>query len=587
MPDDAIQQNSDDLHDEKSPIDVSEKASHTTHSSVENLYQDDGSLEPIYYAKTLVLNRAIEEIGMGKYQYMLFLVSGFGWFADSVWPLITGLILTPVVDEFGFTPPFLSLAANAGLLVGAVFWGLGCDIWGRRWCFNITLFLAGVFGLAAGGSSNFITLASLLAVMGVGVGGNLPIDSAVFLDFVPASRQYLLTFMSIFWCLGQLLVNLLAWPLIANFSCPVASPSSPQPCARSDNMGWRYLLFLLGGITLLLWGARFFLFDLAESPRYLIGKGRDAEAVSIIHRIAAYNRTTSSLTVEQLTSIGAYSDEKNEKSTSGGGGGGKVWSLTRTSDFTLDHVKSLFRTRKTAYSTSLLISVWGIIGLASTLYNNFLSFLLNSKGAHFDDASLNITYRNTFILSVVGIPAAFFATWLVEIPQLGRRGALATSAGTHGFPKIFTISSPLINTHPLTASHPLAPSESTLIHPHPLLIISPYKNTALTGAFLFATTTARTSNALLGWNCGYSFFSNVMYGILYAISPEIFPAKDRGTGNGLTAAATRVFGLIAPIIALYADITTSVPVYISGALIIFAGGLALLLPYEPRGKASM
>ena len=84
----------------------------------------------------------------------------------------------------------------------------------------------------------------------------------------------------------------------------------------------------------------------------------------------------------------------------------------------------------------------------------------------------------------------------------------------------------------------------------------------LTGVFLFASTTARSSNALLGWNCAYSFFSNVclqcsqvlsspdklgpkiMYGVLYAISPELFPAKDRGTGNGLTATATRVFGVI-------------------------------------------
>ena len=35
-----------------------------------------------------------------------------------------------------------------------------------------------------------------------------------------------------------------------------------------------------------------------------------------------------------------------------------------------------------------------------------------------------------------------------------------------------------------------------------------------------------------------------MYGVLYAISPELFPAKDRGTGNGLTATATRVFGIL-------------------------------------------
>jgi hypothetical protein len=95
-----------------------------------------------------------------------------------------------------------------------------------------------------------------------------------------------------------------------------------------------------------------------------------------------------------------------------------------------------------------------------------------------------------------------------------------------------------------------------------------------------------------------------MYGVLYAISPEIFPAKDRGTGNALTATATRVFGVIvsvtlfhsvcenadweqAPIIALYADLATAVPVYISGALILFAAGLALLIPFEPRGKTSL
>ena len=116
----------------------------------------------------------------------------------------------------------------------------------------------------------------------------------------------------------------------------------------------------------------------------------------------------------------------------------------------------------------------------------------------------------------------------------------------------------------------------------------------------------------------------IMYGVLYAISPEIFPAKDRGTGNGLTATATRLFAIVvrkrrsctpqilalfhslgspmtdptpiltipsshfqSPIIALYADLTTAVPVYVSGALILLAGALTLALPFEPRGKASL
>ena len=78
-----------------------------------------------------------------------------------------------------------------------------------------------------------------------------------------------------------------------------------------------------------------------------------------------------------------------------------------------------------------------------------------------------------------------------------------------------------------------------------------------------------------------------MYGVLYALSPELFPTKNRGTGNALVAAANRVFGIMAPIIALYANLATSVPIYISGALFIVAGFLALLLPFEPRGKASL
>ncbi|KAJ7026293.1 MFS general substrate transporter [Mycena alexandri] len=500
----------------------------TAAKELKGLYDDASvdhvdQIDPVYHAKARVLNTALQEIGMGRYQYYLFICAGFGWFADSVWPLITGLILTPVIAEFRFNGPFLSLAANIGLLVGAIVWGLGADVWGRKWSFNITLMIAGVFGLAAGGSPDFVALASLLAVVGVGVGGNLPIDSAVFLDLVPASHQYLLTVMSVWWSLGQLLVSLLAWPLIANFSCASAST-----CSKSDNMGWRYLLFTLGALTLILASIRFFVFRLLESPRYLVGIGEDQRAVDVIHQIASYNSTTTSLSLEDLTGVEKHTQDNTESRPL----------FSKTSIFTMTHIKALFMTRKMAISTSLLIALWGIIGLASTLYNSFLPFLLASRGAQFNDGSLYLTYRNQVILSVIGIPGAFLAGWAVELPYIGRKGTLSISSG-------------------------------------------------LTGAFLFASTTARSSVQLLGWNCGYVFFSNIMYGVLYAISPEIFPAKDRGTGNALVSTATRVFGVIAPVIALYANLATAVPVYISGALIFFAALLALFLPFEPRGKASM
>lgn len=509
-----------------------DKASVASSQTREDDVLPDGSLDPVYQAKAHVLNRAIQDIGMGRYQWQLFVVTGFGWLADNLWPIVTGLILAPVLNEFDAKGPFLKLGQNIGLLVGAFAWGVGSDVWGRRWSFNITLFITGVFALAAGGAPSFESLTAFVTLWSIGVGGNLPVDSAIFLEFIPGSHQYLLTVLSIWWAFGQLLGSLIAWPLISNYSCEQGASS----CPRSQNMGWRYFLFAMGGLMLLLWGVRFFVFKLYESPKYLMGRGKDQQAVDVVHFVASKNGRSSNLSVEDLRSLDSGSTAAVDAAPLDTSALGAV---RRTlAAFSLDHVKALFATRQLAWSTSLLIVIWALIGLAFPLYNAFVTYFLATRGADFGDGSVYITYRNQVILSVIGVPGALLAGWLVDLPYIGRRGTLS----------IFTI---------------------------------------LTGVFLFASTTARSSDALLGWNCGYSFTSNVMYGVLYAISPEIFPTKDRGTGNGIVATANRIFGVMAPIIALYADLTTSVPIFISGAIFIVAGLIALLIPFEPRGKASL
>jgi hypothetical protein len=45
---------------------------------------EEGQIDPAYHAKVQVLNDAIQDIGMGKYQWHLFCVAGFGWFSDNV-----------------------------------------------------------------------------------------------------------------------------------------------------------------------------------------------------------------------------------------------------------------------------------------------------------------------------------------------------------------------------------------------------------------------------------------------------------------------------------------------------------------------
>lgn len=38
---------------------------------------------------------------------------------------------------------------------------------------------------------------------------------------------------------------------------------------------------------------------------------------------------------------------------------------------------------------------------------------------------------------------------------------------------------------------------------------------------------------------------------------------------------------------MFGDLQTVVPVYVSGTLFVAAGVIVLLLPFEPRGKASL
>lgn len=490
-----------------------------------------------YTAKATALNRAIQDIGMGRYQWQLFVVIGFGWASDNLWPIVVSLIMPPVSYEFSAPrPPLLTLAQNIGLLVGALLWGFGCDIFGRRWAFNLTIGITGVFGLVAAGSPSFAAICVFAALWSVGVGGNLPVDSAIFLEFLPGSHQYLLTILSITWAFAQLLANLVAWPLLGNMTC---DEDGGRPCQKSDNMGWRYLLITMGGLAMAMFTGRFVLFTLFESPKFLMGKGRDEEAVQVVREIAKRNGRRTSFSLSHLVDT----DDSENENDIGAHAPAPVLNTQslirmRLEKLSFDHVRALFDTPRRAWSTSLIILVWAFIGLGFPLYNAFLPYIQQSRGADFGDGSTYITYRNSLIIAVLGIPGCLLGGVLVEMPSFGRKGTLTLSA-------------------------------------------------FCTGAFLLASTTATTSNALLGWNCAYNFMSNILSAVLYAYTPELFLTKDRGTGNALTASANRIFGIMAPIIAMYADLQSAVPVYVSGVLYIVVGGLVMLIPYETRGAASL
>ena len=110
-----------------------------------------------------------------------------------------------------------------------------------------------------------------------------------------------------------------------------------------------------------------------------MSRGRDAEAVAVIHAVAEYNGVKSSLTLADLTRIAvsknldAFDDERTLTGEEGAPSTihevkkHSHWEVAKNMlrKYDLSHVKGLYATRKLAYSTTLVIIIWGtLIGVA-------------------------------------------------------------------------------------------------------------------------------------------------------------------------------------------------------------------------------
>lgn len=455
------------------------------------------------------------------------------------------IISPPVQTEFAVKRiAFLAVAKYAGLVVGSTVWPMTADFIGRRVAFNITLLISSVAGLVGAGSPNFVAIATFCAFLGLGTGGNQPVDSAIFLEFIPATHQYLLTMQSAFWSVGQAVAALIAWPLISRYSCAKGA----EVCNFNDNLGWRYTFWTFGGLTLFMFLLRM-LFRMPETPKYLLGKGLDEQAVEVVQNIAKRNGSTTWLTVSHFEAVDRQlamqkalreSEEEAEQvaTTSSAVNAEKRNIIKRNLDkFAPDKIRSLFSSPRLALSTSLMLFLWCSIGMAYPLYNSFIPIYLERKGVTYGATSINTTYRNYAIQAVCGIPASLLGGVTVDMKRIGRKGT-----GTFAC--------------------------------------------LCTGVFLFLFTRASTPASVLGFSCAIAFFQNLVYGLLYSYTPELFPAPVRGTANGLVAMFNRLSGLMAPIIAAYIGIDTDMPVWISAALFMVAGLVFLALPYEMRGRAA-
>lgn len=113
---------------------------------------------------------------------------------DSWILLLQSIISTQAGYEFTpFYPKALTIAVYVGMLAGALFWGFSGDMIGRRFSFNVSLFLCSLFSIIAGAAPNWASLATFIALLGFGGGGNLIMDTTVFIEYLPSNKQWVLS----------------------------------------------------------------------------------------------------------------------------------------------------------------------------------------------------------------------------------------------------------------------------------------------------------------------------------------------------------------------------------------------------------
>ncbi|KAL2796215.1 MFS general substrate transporter [Aspergillus keveii] len=468
-----------------------------------------------------LVNAAIDKIGMTPFQWKLFFLNGFGYSVDSLLIICQSIAQPSVVTEYGNPSSKLkgiSLGSQIGLLIGAAIWGLSADIIGRRFAFNASLLLAAVFVIIAGGMPGYIPFAALVALYSWAVGGNYILDSTSLLEFLPSGHSWLVTFMSIWWAVGYTVAGLLAWAFMANYSCP--STATPDTCSRSENMGWRYLHFTCGGLVLILSILRLLVVRMVQTPKWLIAQNRDEEVITFLSSLAEKYGRPMTLTLDDLRREGNV--HNTERS---------AWSSNRIAQ----HVLGLFQTRQLAWSYTVIILNWLVIGMVSPLYHVFLPYYLQTQGRKVGASSTYLTWRNYAINQVSGLAGPILAAVLVESKFVGRRGTMALGA-------------------------------------------------LLTMLLQFGYTQIRTPAQNVGVSAAISAASNMYYGTIYAYTPEILPSAHRATGYALCLVVNRVGGIAGVLVGSYANVETTAPLFVCAALFALLIFLSLLLPFESRGK---
>ncbi|KAE8739516.1 hypothetical protein FOCC_FOCC015012, partial [Frankliniella occidentalis] len=264
---------------------------------------------------------AIALTGTGRFHLMLLIISGSTITCTTSEILGPSYLLPAAACDLRMSDlekGVLGAIVYIGMIFGSHFWGYLADTRGRRNIIRLTLFADAAVAVLAAFSPNFATFVTLKFLSGFFMTAPQAVAYAYLGEFhSPDNRARAFVWAGVFPALGLLLLPAMGWLVL------------PQPWAVTlplvgEAHSWRVYVVLCG-MPSLLTALGFCL--LPESPKYLLSRGRDEDALRVTGLMPATSEAST-----QKTADGPVQDPGLLRS---------VWNQTAPL-FTCEHLLSTF-----------------------------------------------------------------------------------------------------------------------------------------------------------------------------------------------------------------------------------------------------
>jgi putative MFS transporter len=215
-------------------------------------------------------NLSIEDVRLNGFHRLLSIRSGGGWIMDGYVLSIIGVAsvqFSAALHLNGFWEGMIAASALIGIFFGGFFGGWMTDRIGRKKLFLVTPLLFVICSLAQYWVQSGESLFIFRFLVGIGVGIEYPVAGSLLTEFLPRkSRGPLLAALTILWFAGAALAYIVGNIILVH----------------GGDDAWRLVLASSAAIGVCLFLVRL---GTPESPRWLLSKGRSAEAEQIIKRV--------------------------------------------------------------------------------------------------------------------------------------------------------------------------------------------------------------------------------------------------------------------------------------------------------------